>query len=400
MRIIHGDVLLDPKEAGGEFVLAEATNTRLMGVVGIRIRRRTDSGFRDQLFYLDTEEYGLDDYESFKEDSTTEDVEMAIKRLFGGLGGHRVPISEKSAIYLICQASTLNIKNDIPLPDGIDEYAPILNSPVKLDPDEYSSLMGTICESPANDMGLVNYYIMRAVGLDSEAVSYLESPEGNFQRIELTEPGTLHRNDIEPVQPLGESSKSIKEYFSTSLIEDEKGYRLLRSKLETLGPKVISFSIISDMEVTGWEATNILRKDEFISYFRVGPHMIPLIREWIERYHRDATVNDHPGGILYMLFHPNNNHVNRRIYRLDNDVEVNIYTKHNGEMLIAGASAHLVERAEADIVTSLRLSASDMTDKSRYIFTEPVLGLFLLGDDEIYDSFLDFLQIFTSKGNE
>ena len=45
---------------GAQFVLAEATDTRLMGVTGLHLHHRFDEDDVHQFFLLDAEEFGLE----------------------------------------------------------------------------------------------------------------------------------------------------------------------------------------------------------------------------------------------------------------------------------------------------------------------------------------------------
>ena len=50
--VIEGNLIIDPLEAGGSFVSAEVTNTRLMGVIGVHILRDRGGDSFHQFFSL------------------------------------------------------------------------------------------------------------------------------------------------------------------------------------------------------------------------------------------------------------------------------------------------------------------------------------------------------------
>ncbi len=427
--IVHGDLPLSPGIAGGDFVMAEATDTRLMGVVGLHVLRRQKNEDFHQLFYLDFEEYGLDEYRSyhiindtddymdlsnnqnnvdgiysdFDDDfpeiiSRIEDVERDMADLFGGLGGVFQEITEEEAIFLIKDAVSVGEKYDVELPEGIEEYGMILDSPLSFGEDEKSKLWRKICITPDPDYEVINYFIMRHAAMDIDGRDYLGIPEQSYNMFVMTEPGTLYRNETKSVDEGKNSLSLIRDYYSTSLISDDTGFRLITANISVAGPKVISYDLIDDMRITPWESRLILARNEYVSYAKLkgktaGIELAKIIRSLYPK----AESHPHPKGNLFMLLSSDNSHAAKRIYRLDDDVCASIYIRFNGEILVAGSDleqVHFYERLIENIAETYRFLYYHV---ERYSFPESTLGYYVREDYGEFNSFLEYLQFLTSN---
>ena len=90
--VIKGGIDLPPSIDKRDFVNAYATDTRLMGVLGLSIHWEIEkSGITDdfyQFFYLDAEEYAIENYISVYGNSPKE-IHKVENTLIGGLGGKK-----------------------------------------------------------------------------------------------------------------------------------------------------------------------------------------------------------------------------------------------------------------------------------------------------------------------
>ena len=123
--VIKGGLDIPKIENGRTFVSGSATDTRLMGVIGLEL---TWDVLRDsriekmhQIFYLDCEEYGIESYTEGYGDMPADILEERT-RLCGALGGDSVPVSEKEARFLIQSHMKINARYDQPLPDGREKF--------------------------------------------------------------------------------------------------------------------------------------------------------------------------------------------------------------------------------------------------------------------------------------
>ena len=111
--VIRGGKSLSPECRGRKFVSGYATNTRLMGVIGLELKWDVveDSQVKtlNQIFYLDAEEFGLESYtEAYGDNPHLIAAER--RRLIGALGGSVVPVTEEEARFLIQSYVKINKK--------------------------------------------------------------------------------------------------------------------------------------------------------------------------------------------------------------------------------------------------------------------------------------------------
>lgn len=400
LEVIKGDLALSPDMAGGDFLMAEATNTRLMGVVGVHIKRNQGGKEFHQLFYLDFEEYGFDDYKSHLIQGEADFFALMqdLNELFGGLGGDWQEITEKEAVYLIKKAAALNIKYNEDYPEGDIEYLTILNATLNMTPEEKLSVLRKICLKPLSDYELVNYFIMRSVAMDMEGVDYLKADGIDFDLIKMSAPGTLCKNDIVPKDEILNPLASTREYVSTSLIDEDDKFRLILSGIAVTGPKVTDFKVMTDMKVSVWEASIIIRQQEYSSLYRISSgnnlESIAIIRNALKLIFQTATESVHRDGKLYMIFRDNNKHVDSPNYRLDHDTVAAIYSGGDGELVLAGYDLNNLHRVETIVEEVGKQTGVAINIIGRYVFPEATLGGFLADEYGQFSNYLDFIQYF------
>lgn len=408
LKIIQGDLPLSPKLAGGDFVRAEVTDTRLMGVVGLHVVRQNEIGEYHQLFYLDFEEYGFDDYQSFQlsEDPTdtswdnSSDLERAISDMFGGLGAKWSAISERESIYLIHDALRLNQEYDSELPDEQLEFSPILDNPITLTKKEISELWTKITDAPKTDYQVINYFIMRCAALDEHGLKFLSSPDAEFELFKLTEPGALFRNEI---KPKGDSAgvTFVHDYTTTSLVSDDDGFKLIISDVSVAGPWITDFHTRESMRISPWEASLIMAQNEYISLLRLGDEPAAItLSVAIKTFYTNSELHTHPSGNLFMVFRKDNEHTANQVYRLDADVLASIYVRFNGEVVIASSDGELVQRYESVIRELSKAYGFSVRNIGRYLFPDMTLGHYVKDEYGEFDSFLEFLQFLGHKDEQ
>ena len=428
LSVIRGDLPVSPGLAGGDFIRAEVTDTRLMGVIGVHIERKNESGTFHQLFYLDMEEYGLDEYKSYTLRENAPVLKSQMDTMFGSLGATWHEINEKEAIYLIQEAVKINEAFESEFPDGFKEYESILNVPSPLTDAEIGQLWSKTTVKLKSDYELINYYIMRHAAMDQPAENYLSAggnlsagdypagdlplgaaPEpgafktfvmtepGTFKTFVMTEPGTLYRNEVQPLDEAQNSIASIRKYLTRSIVSDDTGFRYIISSIDVAGPKVISFTVKHDMRISGWEAANIMARKEYVTVIKAlsrdYPTLIPALRG---RFSAMET-HSHNKGKLLMFFKKNNNHVNKEIYRLDEDVRGSIFIDYKGELVLASydlEELYYFESVIREICMNKKITLNDM---GRFAFPEATLGHYVNEDYGEFSGFLDFIQFLTNK---
>ncbi len=406
--VIHGDRLVSPDLAGGDFVKAEVTNTRLMGVMGLHLVRASEQEEFHQLFHLDFEENGIDEYKSHKlikmnaDEASEYDyralVEMDMDDMFGGLGGDYIDITEEEAIALINAAFALNEEYETPLPDIIDEFSHLLSIDFSLDEKAEMKLWNKICVDCKNDFELVNYFIMRLAAMDFKAADYLSATPNLYESFPKSEPGALYKNEIK-IPNEGQNSISLfHEYISTSLIEDDMGFKIVVSKISVAGPKVISFQVEDEMRISPWEASLIMSQKEYVSRsISDATRGYISLSTIIKSLYPKSEVNPHAGGTLFMLLKENNGYVANQVFRLDDDVIVSIFLRYNGEIVIAGKDAINVGYYEDVLIRLSNTYGISIPTFTHYLFPEPVMGHYVNEDYGEFDDFLEYIQFLSQN---
>ena len=266
-KVIKGGAAAAVSNNRRKFISAFVTDTRLMGVVGMYIHWElyNNEFFTDfhQFFYFDAEEYGFETYKSlFGDDS--EALIIMEQNLIGGLGGNKVNISEREAIFLIQKYVDMNDRLSIPLPEAHNEYKFLLENPITLSDEESDALVEKLCTPIQSEYQLINYYLMRVFGRDLEASAYLSAENIPLDDIYEKSEATLCKNTIEDYYDKGEFS-----YLCESLIEFDGKYKLVLTEIYLAEGKVTNIRKRSSFFVTAAEAAMMLNHPEFITVYEI-----------------------------------------------------------------------------------------------------------------------------------
>jgi len=321
-----------------QFVRAHVTNTRLMGVLGLRIEWWSESKPFYQFFHLDAEEYGIDDYIGLY-GATQEQVQMTTLQMMGGLGGDLVEVTEREARYLLSWFAKKNREWKNPLPEYEWEYIFLLKEKDPLTSEEIKNLWGKTCEKLRSPFHLINYYVMRAAAMDQEAMEYLSAnKEIAYQPVK--QPSTLLKNVIEKV----ESEESVS-YLTESIIDDGAHYLMVLSEIEVAetpeGLKVLDANVKSKMQITDTEAAFGLTKKEYILIYDVLD-MGMLMRQ-LDYKKPHAMKHGYENGYLYTEFNFTNDHVDCPVYYLNDDIYGVYYMTVADQFIVACYSAERLE---------------------------------------------------------
>ena len=369
------------------FLSGFITDTRLMGVIGLYIHwelsnTESVSDFH-QFFYFDAEEYGFETYKSLL-GSDSESLIIMEQALIGGLGGNKVNINEREATYLVQKYVAMNESLSIPLPEGKNEYAFLLEESVTLSENENELLVDKLCTPIVSEFQLINYFLMRVFGRDFEAAAYLSADDFPLNILAEEEGATLCKNAIEEF--FDENGCS---YLCESLIEYDGKYKLVVSEIYLDGGKVSGTKKRSSFFVTSAEAAMMLNHPEFITVYEI----ITEMDDFLKRF-SGLSVNTmqtiHENGRLYLEFNKNNDHVNRKIFRLNEDIHGLYYATDFGQLIIAAYSLNDIHEIERTLSRSEICTCVIPTAK--YEFKEPILYEFIQSDFDDFSDFLDFLN--------
>lgn len=389
LTVIEGGLSPSKENAEKEFAGAYITNTRLMGVMGMYVHWKLPEypscpDFH-QFFYFDAEEYGFESYKSVM-GNRVEEIAAIEQTMINGLGGRKKELSEKEVRAVLWKYLQFNRDRNIPLPEKLNEYEFLLTGPGAFSDAEKWELIFKICDPICSDYHAINYFLMRCFGHDYEAASWLCCPDV---------PVHLYRNDHPQAtfckNTIDEDPDEEGAYLCESLIEYHGHYNLVVSRLTVDDElRVSSFEPCSGFMISSAEAAMMLAKPEFITVYEV---LIPTdeFAGLLSQVPLNCLITPHQNGKLYMMFHNNNNHVNRQIFMLSADVAGIYYLTDSGQLLAAAYDLPGIHALEKDLRKSVL--APYVVATGKYEFKEPVLYEFVESQFDDFNDFLDYIQI-------
>jgi hypothetical protein len=386
-KVIRGGAVASIRNNTRTFKSAFVTDTRLMGVVGLYIswelsNKNYKSDFH-QFFYFDAEEYGFETYKGLIGDDEVA-LNVIEQTLIGGLGGSKVNVTEKEATYLVQKYTAMNKDLSIPMPEPLNEYSFLLGEPVLLSDKEQNVLMDKICTPILSEYQLINYFMMRVFGRDFEGAAHLSKNGLDLESLAGSTCATLCKNSIEEFP--GEQGIS---YLCESLIDLDGKYELVVSEVYVDHLKVARAEKRSSFSISSVEAAMMLNRSEFVTVYEIISDPELFLANFAE-VSSSSMQTIHDNGRLYLEFNKNNDHVNRKIFRLNEDIHGLYYVTEFGQLITAAYSLvdiHSIER-------KLRNSKLDkcLIATAKYEFKEPILYEFIQSDFEDFSDFLDYLN--------
>lgn len=392
LRLIMGG-LVEKEKAEKQFVSATITDTRLMGATAMYVHWRLlscpDAENLHQFFYFDDEEFGFETYRSVWGEDEEEVLAME-QALMGGLGGKKKDLTQKQALHLVCKYAAWNIKHALPLPEGESEYSFILNDPPALSTAERESLFAKICTPLKSDYHAINYYLMRCFGRDEEGAGFLykkDSSAPGSDDVDLLGwvpnkvAGTFCRNTIDEAEDMS--------YLCESLVETDKKYMIVITRLRVEDLKITDCRLVSTMEISPAEAAMMLSRPEYVSVYEiiVDPEEFDE-KSWDLSISTMVTIHDN--GRLFLSFNTNNNHVNKQVFRLSDDVYGLYFVTDYGQLILSASTLKNIQSMENKILKSPL--GHILIAGSKFEFKEPVLYEFIQSDFDDFDEFVEYLN--------
>lgn len=409
LRVLDGGRTLDVRTSNHHFISAYVTDTRLMGVLAVYAHWHIDNypeeakgngesvakgnadsdanivwGDLHQFFYIDCEETGIETYQSIREtnDDMVEEIEQ---KLIGGLGASKVDLNEGQLRSLMCTWRRFNEDHQLPLPEGRNEYDFIFD-----DSRELPDLMEHICPIIKTDYQLINYFLMRCFGRDYSGARFLCAGSGTDNcsvPVDLYGKytrATFWRNTIDR---RSESADGCTEYLCESIVEEGGNYDLIVSRVIVRDLRIVSLECRSITPLTNIEATITMRKNEFVSRYDIlltDDELEENMDEFSIGFH--ATESETENGRLFMSYKPNNDHVDRRIFQLNDDVRGLFFVTNNGELIVAAYDEPDIDALERSL--SANVLAPHLRLRARYEFKNPILYGFMHSDFDFFDEYL------------
>ncbi|MDR0424042.1 MAG: hypothetical protein LBH39_01050, partial [Clostridiales Family XIII bacterium] len=349
-KIIKGGLHHSLQSSDKLFSNAFATNTRLMGVFVLYIHWLMDSQDYDsslhQFFYIDAEEFGIESYRGILGDDADALYE-AEQSMLGGLGGAKVDLTEKEALYLAQKYSSVSRGTISRLPASKDEFMFLLSPAVIMSPHEESALFYKLCVTLDTSEQLINYFLMRFFAKDAEAVKYLSGKSVSLVPAPNRDSETLCKNTIEKYDNGGEIS-----YLCESLIENAGRYQLVMSELYIGGRKISAFLIRSSFYVSTTEAAMMLGRPEYITVYEIMGDLDDT-RKSIAKLYPGAMQKHQESGFLFLQFKSNNDHLKEAEYRLNDDIRGIYYVTEYGQLIAVSYSLGAINRIEKELQVAI-----------------------------------------------
>lgn len=387
-KLIKGGLCAVPDDNDKSFISAYVTDTRLMGVICVYIHWIAGDEDLHQFFYFDAEEHGFERYKSVAGNDMAQLV-IVEQSLAGGLGGRQIDISEKEAVALVREYAEFNISHNLKLPQGYDEYGFLLNREITLTSKEKQQLMNKECTEITSAYQCINYFLMRCFGQDYEAARFLAANDVDITLYNEYKNATFYRNVIDKT-PDGS-------YMCESLIEFNNNYYVQISEICVSDCTVVYFEKCSGFRISSAEAAMMLAKPEFVTVYDIltSPEVFDM---GMMELSMNSMVTSHENGRFYMIFNKNNDHVNKRVFKMSEDVYGIYYITAFGQLIAAAYSIENIHSLERD------LRRSDLSRYlalvSKYEFKEPILYDFVQSDFEDFEDFLDYIQDFFDEDDD
>jgi hypothetical protein len=316
---------------GLTFKEAFATNTRLMGVVGVMVRFNNNAAKEIvHVYHLDYESYGIDGFKEWHQISEN-DLRRELAKVIGGLGGRLESISFEELIYLLKTAYEVQ---DFDIEEGrdlIDLYPSFVENELCLEEEAVKQLLMRLSGDLISHEQRLHYFMMRFVGQDFEGMKHLayQTVLDAWQE-EPLEPSTLIKNEVVKSEELSDSIV----YKVESLIDYEDTYKLLNSQIEVskTNNQVLSYMEMNHLVISANEAAMRLAKKEYIGVYTITKDGFRYLFEYKKPH---LMMNIHQNGSLYTEFNPTNSHVAKPIYYLNGDIYAVYYLTDSDQLVVS-----------------------------------------------------------------
>jgi len=374
LRVIRGGALSSalPDE---NFIAAYATDTRLMGVLVVYIKWQLSglagvgrkSRTLHQFFYVETTEEGIESYRGiYGEDE--EELRMAEQAMLGGLGAGRVALTMNEAVFLVQRYAEMTHGFGKMLPDEVEEYDFVLRREVALGKEREEALFRRLCGDIVSENQLINYFLMRCFAQDFFAARMLAADDVDCEQLPDSLSSTLCRNEIMPPE------KEEALYICESVIEDDRGYRIVLSEIEVSRDQghlsISSFEVASKFAITPIEAAMKLARVEYVTVYGIAGPVVHVLNELDKRY-TEAMQTLSEGGKLYICFKNDNSFMNGKVYLLNDDVKEILYVTVENQLIVGCYTLAGIKRLE-DALARSRVSRR-LAEIAKYEFKEPIL---------------------------
>ena len=406
------------------FTFCEATDTRLLGVIAMRIcwTDPHDSMIKYyQVLHLDYSEYGIDDYfefdcnpdyEEFRYYESVEKMRAQWNHFIRVMGGNVVKLPLEVMMSLIDEALPLtaaDIDREYDSPE-LEKFRADAVSRIELmrealkergsfrDTYSYEQITDMVSPGSRATCETINYFLMRLVDRDYRAAAFLSTiDEQELADNEFAAYGiqTLMKNSIRKADDV--TSTEIEErgypyycnivtlnisnyYYATATVYLSGDYRKRNCKVT--GIDVSSIICLSD-----YEAAMQIRQSEYITVFDCRDRLLGHFDGSRLSYLDGLDPTLVPNGWLYTVYSKDNSYVNKAEYRMNDDVYGYAILTIDGEYVLMSNKLNAIERMDDSTMTSLYAPFMKLT--GRYRIDTPIFHDFCMSRGIMFRSLLD-----------
>lgn len=304
------------------FIEAFATKTRMMGVIALKLLWRDTSNqhYLAQWFTLDAEEHGIYDHVNIHTKSMRE-TDKYTQQFMGSLGGEKVSITEREAVYLINHYVRMNIIHNKDITRE-EEFKFLITDDVALSEEELNILNSKIYEEIESPVQLLNLFLMRLVAKDQEAMSrYVNSEAMQYiSALNLVDKAaSLLKNKSNLIDRVDSSFV----YAVEALVDHQADYFIAKLELEVSSKEkeyIVTKIIFLDKEyLEPEEVAEEITVPEYIKVFKILGDEEGFVSA-LERVKSNALQYQFLQGLMLVEFRKNNDHVKKQLYHIGGDI--------------------------------------------------------------------------------
>lgn len=388
-----------------DFLSCEATDTRLMGVVALRVTwiGKEDTKARlYQVIHLDFSEYGVDDYDEYECLPGDENykgnkgsAKFQWEHFVSVMGGSIISVNATKMMALIDSALPLAEEGRYREYDNEENKEfrrkalmrfdmmreALQGSGLLVNMPEDTEIVRIFSQQRLATCETINYFIMRLIDHDYVAARYLSNmDEEDLAYCMLTHPGiqTLVRNQIKPGNTDEDNPRDgmSSPYRCKATTLAENGYYYtsyviyLDGDYRKRDAKVTEIAVGSMNKLSDYEAAKQVQTVEYITVFDCRDRILRDFDGGRFEFLSGVEPEQVPNGWLYTAYNKDNSHVNSNNYWLNDDVYGYAILTIDGEFILM--SNKLGNINYMDQCAAVSIYSPFMTLDGRYQLNEPI----------------------------
>lgn len=397
-------------EAEKKFNFAYATQSRLMGALWLRIRwdviSSPDAKYIDQFFYIDVEEFAIEDFHHFI-DYSEHKIFLFKHSTEDCMGSQKIILTEEEALFIIAYYHKLTTSRGHKLVDNHKDYKFLLDKFEKnhhLHIDNEFDLINKkvqdfikpidikLSEMPRDDIGVINYFFMRLCGQDFNMAEIFLSDE--LRKIYTTNEKI---DDILNLNLASYDKSTIELYIARDNSDFKTNYYKVKFICSTntkhyffnfiigiSNLQIKEINLINKLPISIQEAALILNRVEYILVYQINLETIPILSSLISE---PNMVTNYDNGSLYMVFKEDNSHVYNTNYHLWDDIFGSYFLTMSNQLVIVSSTLENINLLRSMIVNTPL--SSEVTELASFKFDEAISVDF--AGSEYYD-FIEYVK--------